>query len=222
MFFPANVKAAEIAASPEFGGVASVGLRYPQSLPAVERRADARAMQGFLDHLCHPTSILQRIAGPVERFSYEREGINGGLAVSMRFVSGAVGALHLAGGSSATAPLERLEIVGKGANVVVENGCRLTYYRPGRRGEGGYGRAGSFIGGDDGAPLHWEPEFSLGQLYNKGLFLLGYAPELLAFCEAALNNEPPEHAGLADALSITRLYEAFAASREGELVRLNN
>jgi hypothetical protein len=140
----------------------------------------------------------------------------------MRFVSGAVGALHLAGGSSATAPLERLEIVGKGANVVVENGCRLTYYRPGRRGEGGYGRAGSFIGGDEGAPLHWEPEFSLGQLYNKGLFLLGYAPELLAFCEAALNNEPPQHAGLADALSITQLYEAFAASREGELVRLNN
>lgn len=221
MFFPAVAKAAEIAASPEFGGVASVALRYPQSLPPVEKRADPRAMLGFLDHLCHPASILQRIAGPIERFTYEREPINGGLAVSLRFRSGAVGALHLAAGSSGTSPLERLEVVGRGANVVVENGCRLTYYRPGRRGEGGYGRAASFIGPDDAAPLHWEPEFSLGQLYNKGLFLLGYAPEILAFCDHALRGEKPPHAGLVDALAITELYEAFVSAREGEPYHLN-
>jgi predicted dehydrogenase len=222
MFFPAIQKAAEIAASPGFGGVASLALRYPQSLPPLEKRGDPRAMLGFLDHLCHPASILQRIAGPVERFSYERETINGGLVVSLRFRGGAVGALHLAAGSSGTAPLERLEVVGRGANVVVENGCRLTYYRPGRRGEGGYGRSTSFIGRDEEAPLHWEPEFSLGQLYNKGLFLLGYAPEVLAFCDHALRNEPPLHAGLGDALAITRLYEAFLTAGEGELTYLNN
>ena len=44
MFFPAVVKAAEIAAQPEFGGVASVALRYPQSLPPLEKRGEARAM----------------------------------------------------------------------------------------------------------------------------------------------------------------------------------
>src|SRR5437879_2489201 len=137
MFFPAVAKAAEIAARPEFGGVASVALRYPQSLPAAEKRGDARAMLGFLDHLCHPASILQRIAGPVERFTYERETINGGLVVSLRFRGGAIGAFHMAAGQSGTSPLERLEVVGKGANLVVENGSRLTYYRPGRRGEGG-------------------------------------------------------------------------------------
>jgi predicted dehydrogenase len=222
MFFPTVAKAAEIAARPEFGGIASVALRYPQSLPSVEKRGDARAMLGFLDHLCHPASILQRIAGPVERFSYEREPINGGLAVSLRFRSGSVGCLHLAAGSSGTSPLERLEVIGRGANVVVENGCRLTYYRPGRRGEGGYGRSASFIGPDDGAPLRWEPEFSLGQLYNKGLFLLGYAPEILAFCDYALRGEPPAHAGLTDALAITELYEAFVGAGEGEVVYLNN
>ena len=222
MFFPAVAKAAEIAERPEFGGVASVALRYPQSLPLLEKRSEPRAMLGFLDHLCHPGAILQRIAGPVQRFSYEREPINGGLAVSLRFESGAVGALHLAAGSSGTSPLERLEVVGRGANVVVENGCRLTYYRPGQRGEGGYGRSGSFIGPDEGAPLRWEPEFSLGQLYNKGLFLLGYAPEILAFCDCALRGEPPAHAGLADALAITRLYEAFVTAPEGEPVHLNN
>jgi predicted dehydrogenase len=222
MFFPGVAKAAEIAERPEFGGVASISLRYPQSLPLLEKRSEPRAMLGFLDHICHPGAILQRIAGPVQRFSYEREPINGGLAVSLRFESGAVGALHLAAGSSGTSPLERLEVVGRGANVVVENGCRLTYYRPGQRGEGGYGRSGSFIGPDEGAPLRWEPEFSLGQLYNKGLFLLGYAPEILAFCDYALRGEPPTHAGLTDALAITRLYEAFVTAPEGEPVHLNN
>ncbi len=222
MFFPAVARAAEIAAAPEFGGVAAVSVRYPQSLPPPERRADARAMLGFLDHLCHPASVLQRVAGPIQRFSFEREPINGGLGVSLRFTSGAVGVLHLAGGSSGTAPLERLEIVGRGANVIVENGCRLIHYRPGRRGEGGYGRSASFIGPDEGAPLLWEPEFSLGQLYNQGLFLLGYAPEILAFCDHALRDEPPAHAGLGDALAITRFYEAFVTAREGEVTHLNN
>jgi predicted dehydrogenase len=179
-------------------------------------------MLGFLDHLSHPASILQRLAGPVERFSCERETTNGGLAVSLRFRSGAVGALHLAAGIAGTSPLERLEVVGRGANLVVENGCRLTYYRPGRRGEGGYGHSASFIGPDEGAPLFWEPEFSLGQLYNKGLFLLGYAPEILAFCDHALRGEPPACAGLADALAITRFYEAFLTARDGEPVYLKD
>src|SRR5207237_2930376 len=80
MFFPAVAKAAEIAAQPEFGGVASIALRYPQSLPPVEKRGEPRAMLGFLDHLCHPASILQRIAGDVERFTHERQGAKGGLA----------------------------------------------------------------------------------------------------------------------------------------------
>src|SRR5207249_2873106 len=53
MFFPAVVKAAEIASRPEFGGIASVAVRYPQSLPPLEKRSDPRAMLGFLDHLCH-------------------------------------------------------------------------------------------------------------------------------------------------------------------------
>jgi hypothetical protein len=35
----------------------------------------------------------------------------------------------------------------------------------------------------------WEPEFSLGQLYNKGLFLLGYAPEVIDFTTRLLENQ---------------------------------
>jgi predicted dehydrogenase len=218
-FFPAVARAREITRSPEFGPISSIALRYPQSLPPEERRRDTKAMLGFLDHLCHPASALYSIAGPVATMFYQREPVNGAVAVNLRFRSGAVGLLHLCAGQAGTGPLERLEVVGRGSHVVVENGARLLHYRPGRRGEGGYGRSASFIGPDEGAPILWEPEFSLGQLYNSGLFLLGYAPEIIHFCESALAGTRPSQGGLDAALEVTKLYEAFREP-EGTLTAL--
>jgi predicted dehydrogenase len=218
-FFPANVRAREIAGTPEFGPVSSVALRYPQSLPPQEKRGDARAMLGFLDHLCHPASLLFSLMGPAESLFYQREPVNGAVAVNLRFRSGAVGLLHLCAGQSGTGPLERLEVIGRGSHLVVENGMRLWHYRRGSRGEGGYGRSASFLGPESQAPICWEPEFSLGQLYNSGLFLLGYAPEVLHFCESALAGQPPSQATLSAALEVTKLYEAFQQP-EGALIRL--
>jgi predicted dehydrogenase len=214
-FFPAIRKAKGISRSPEFGPVTSITARYPQSLPPQDRKSDPKAMLGFLDHLCHPASILHTLGGPFESLIYQRTRENGAVVALLRFVSGAVGSLHLAAGISGTSPLERVEVVGKGANVVVENGCRLTYFRRGQRGEGGYGHAESFIGPDDGAPIIWEPEFSLGQLYNQGLFLLGYAPEIRSFCECILEGKPVEEGGLDAAFQVTALYEAFLEPEGG-------
>lgn len=216
-FFPAVTRAREIIRSPEFGPISSIAVRYPQSLPPAERREDPKAMLGFLDHLSHPASLIHSLVGPAATLFYQREPVNGAVAVNLRFRSGAVGLLHLCAGQSGTGPLERLEVVGRGSHLVVENGCRLIHYRPGRRGDGGYGRAPSFIGPDDGAPVLWEPEFSLGQLYNSGLFLLGYAPEILHFCESALAGTAPVQGGLDAALEVTKLYEAFRAP-EGTVI----
>ena len=55
----------------------------------------------------------------------------------------------------------------------------------------------------------WEPEFSLGQLYNKGLFLLGYAPEVIHFTTRLLENQRPDRGTLEDALELLRIYEAY-------------
>ncbi len=217
VFFPAVRKAKAISRQEEFGPVTSISARYPQSLPAQERKGDARVMLGFLDHLCHPASVLHSVGGPITSLVYARCTHNGGATAILRFASGAVGQLHLAAGISGTSPLERLEVVGSGANVVVENGCRLTYYRPGSRSEDGYGRSASFIGPDDAAPIHWEPEFSLGQLYNSGLFLLGYAPEILEFCHAILEERDVEEAGLDAAFAVTALYEAFLQPEGAEI-----
>lgn len=220
MFFPAIEKLHAISRRESFGRLTSLSVRYPQSLPPMEKRHDNRAMLGFLDHICHPGSILHYLGGAVKTLFYERAP-NGAAVASICFVSGAVGSLHLAAGQSGTSPLERVEVVGEGENVVVENGVRLTWYRRGSRGAGGYGRSPRFIGDDESAPLFWEPEFSLGQLYNKGLFLIGYAPEIFYFVECVRENRPPEKANLADALEITKLYEAFRFHPPGTVISLN-
>lgn len=220
MFFPANVKAKEIISRPEFGPISAITARYPQSLPPASERHDDRKMQGFLDHMAHPYSLLRFLAGPVASLYVERSETTGGSVTAIRFASGAVGSLHLAGGSSGMSPLERTEIIGRGANVVVDNNLRVTYYRPGAP-EGGYGRAGNYYRlDDDAAPLVWEPEFSLGQLYNKGMFLLGYAPEIRYFCDCVLENRAPEYSGLVDALELLRIYEAYRQP-EGQRITIN-
>ena len=115
---------------------------------------------------------------------------------------------------------ERVEVIGNGANVIVDNGVKLTYYRPGGRGEGGYGQATNFMGGDETAPIFWEPEWSLGQLYNKQIFLLGYAFEVQEFVECVAQNRRPTRGNLESARELMKLYEAFLTP-PGEKILLN-
>lgn len=218
MFFPALVQVKEILARPEFGPISTITARYPQSLPPPADRADSRKMAGFLDHIVHPYSALLFLAGPVKSLFVQRCEATGGSITAIRFINGAVGSLHLSAGQSGMSPLERVEVVGTGANVVADNNLRVTYYRPGEP-EGGYGRAGSFFGAEESAPLFWEPEFSLGQLYNKGLFLLGYAPEILAFCACVQEGRPPQVGSLEDALEILKVYEAYRQP-DGQLISI--
>lgn len=219
MFFPAYEKVKEILASPAFGRPASVSMRYRLSLPAPERRDEHKAWSGFMD-ICHPASALYYLLGPAEELIYRRAPA-GDVAAILRFGQGAVGLLHLTGGQANTSPYERLEVVGQEANVLVDNCVRLTYYRKGgSRGSGGYGRATTFIGSDETAPIIWEPEFSLGQLYNKGLFMEGYVQQVEYFANCLLAGEPPTRGGLNDAWHLTRLFEAFRYGEEGTPIRL--
>ena len=210
MFFPVNVKAKAIVSRPDFGQVTSITARYPQSLPPVEDRGDAKKMAGFLDHIVHPHSVLRLLGGPIEWLFVNRNRTVGSTMVSIRFTSGAAGNLHLSTGQAPTSFLERLEVVGDGENLVVENNIRLIHYRRCKN-KIGYGRDGDYFGAltDDSAPLYWEPEFSLGQLYNKGLFLLGYAPEVIQFTTRLLDGKGPAYGTLDDALELLQIYEAY-------------
>jgi predicted dehydrogenase len=212
MFFPANVKAKEIISQSEFGRVTSITARYPQSLPPFAERHDSGKMTGFLDHMVHPHSVLRLLGGDIEWLFVNRNDINGAAVVSLRFKSGAVGTLHFSSGQGSASLLERTEVIGEGANVMVDNNLRVHYHRKatGRA----YGRESNYFGAAEGATLTWEPEFSLGQLYNKAIFLLGYAPEIIHFTTCLLENHGPEHGTLDDALEILRVYEAYQKADE--------
>jgi predicted dehydrogenase len=212
-FFPTIEKLKDLIGSPGFGRLTSINVRYPQSLPPPEERADLVRMQSFLDHIYHPGAILNFLGGPIERASYEWEAATGATVTNLRFRSGAIGTLHLTAGQSGGSPFERVEIIGEGANAIVENGTRLTVYR--KAALPSYGRAASFIQPDEDAALSYEPEHSLGQLYNNNLFYLGYVPEILHLTDAILAGGAISKGSLAIAQEIMKLFEFYRRSDAG-------
>ncbi len=211
MFFPANEKLKAITQSASFGRLHCVHVKYPQFVPDQAGMADLKGnarLRGFLDHLCHPASLLVYLAGPAESLLYQRSQ-QGAAAVLVRFGGGAIGSLLLSAGQPRTAPLERTEVIGEGESAVAENNVRVWHYRKGDNLQSGYGRTTDYFG-EVVEPVHyWEPEFSLGQLYNKGLFLLGYYGELAEFVRAVQERRRVCKGHLDDAVHITRWFEAM-------------
>ncbi len=214
MFFPANEKAKALMAHPDFGNPELVMLEYPQYVPTVAefqaylRDETRNAVVGFLDHLCHPASLLLYLLGMPETLSYQRSRRGAGIA-TFDYACGTVASLAFTYGAPNNRGMERTTIVGgTGHRIIVENNVRVYYDRMASL---GYGDAPDYYQGDpDATTSVWEPEFSLGQLYNKGLFLLGYYGEIDEFARSILEARAPRKAALADAVQVTRLFEAFA------------
>lgn len=212
-FFPAIEKLRDIIDGPSFGALTSISVRYPQNLPAPQDRGNLNKMRSFLDHIYHPGAILGFLAGEIERASYEWEPRTGSSITTFRFKSGAIGQMHLTAGQARGAPLERVEVVGEGSHAIVENGNRLIHYRPSKLPT--YGRSSSYILPEDTAPLLYEPEFSLGQLYNNNMFTLGYVPEVLHFCETVLADKSLTKGTLEAAHQIMKLFEFYRTTEQG-------
>ncbi|PSO44904.1 hypothetical protein BRC21_00725, partial [Candidatus Saccharibacteria bacterium SW_7_54_9] len=102
--------------------------------------------------------------------------------------------------------------------AVRSNGIELEYYRPYEKGP--YGRTTNFVDGEGEAPIQWKPDFSLGQLYNKNLFILGYQGEIMDFAESCLTGISPEKAGTDMAFELLELYEAVLQG-ENQKITLN-
>jgi predicted dehydrogenase len=223
MFAPANQKAKLLAAAGDFGEVSLMTLQYPQDVPPVEefRRYQAGEPRGpavgFLDHLCHPASLLVFLLGQPATLFYRRSRGGAGVA-TFDFASGAVASLALTRGAASNAGMERTMIVGTaGRHITVENNIRLSLHRSPAH---AYGKSPDYFTGEPGdVSAVWEPEFSLGQLYNKGLFLLGYYGEIHEFCRAVLERRAPAKGTLRDAWQVTRIFEAFAEG-EGKTIPL--
>ena len=221
MFFPANEKAKELMEQNDFGGTSQLLLQYPQYVPTIEefqsyqQKGEPLTVVSFLDHLCHPISLMVYLLGMPETVYYERSDAGSGSAV-FHFPSGAIASLALTFGASRNGAMERTTIISDtGRHITVENNTKVTYHQippiP-------YGRSASFfLGSTDQANAVWEPEFSLGQLYNKGLFLLGYYNEVNEFARSILENRRPAKGTLKQARQVTRIFEAFTEG-PGKLV----
>jgi len=225
MFFPANEKARELMETEGFGPTQLVNLQYPQGIPLLEEferywrhKEPVEEVISFLDHLCHPAALMIFLLGMPETLYYERSSGGAGQAI-FTFAEGAVASLALTKGACGNGGMERTMIVsGNGQHISVENNRRVTLHRMATV---GYGHSPSFyIGSPEEASAVWDPEFSLGQLYNKGLFLLGYFSEINEFVCGILEGRGPAKGTLDDALKVTRIFEAFAEG-PGKRIDLN-
>jgi predicted dehydrogenase len=200
MYFPTTVKAREIMGSPSFGTPTMLQFTYRDKLGGLADPVHT--------DLSHPLGLVYGLMGPADEIHVERHDETAGALITFRFRSGALGSLFLMGAPSPTGPGEHAVVVGEGEHIVIDNVIRLAYYRRplvDRR----YGRDATFMHEADDAPILWEPEFSLGQLYNKNIFLLGYVGLVGDFAAAVLDGRPPDRAGADDMVEILRWTEAI-------------
>jgi len=210
MFASGNRRLKHIISQPEFGKVQTISLQYPQYIPKPADMEFPKRVRGFLDHLCHPVSLLQSLGGRVHSLHYTRSE-NGSGFVLFTMKSGVEAVLNLSANSGMGSPLERTLVTGTNSSVEVRNNTHVTWYRPEVVNENRiYGREEDFTFSEKNAPIVWESEFSLGNLYNKNIFLLGYYAELKYFCDCILEGKTIETGGIDDAEEGIRIFNAFS------------
>jgi len=227
MYAPANEKAFALSRLADFGNIALLSAQYPTGVPSVDefvRYGNGEAVNrvvGFLDHLCHPMSVIFLLLGVPRTLMYQRTDGGSGAAI-FTFDNGAVASLLLPEWQIRTGGMEHLQIVSDhGRRIVVENNTRVSYWRDSAAPLGtGYGAQPDFYN----APLEtasnvWEPEFSLGQLYNKGLFIHGYYNEITAFARAIMDNQPITKGTVAHAKATAHVFQAFAGG-PGKMIQI--
>ena len=223
MFFQMTTKAKKLIDAPEFGEPMVAMLQREEAIPTVEEfeqfwsGTPNRPVGAFLDHFCHPASMLLYFFGMPQRMIYHRAKAGSGI-VTFEYDDGKVASMFFTkGGSGVAGGVERHTIVGTGLQTVVIENCRVYCFQgpapddPNRR--EGYGEKPSFFTGPIGTTTAlWEPEFQLGQLYSKGVFLLGYYDEMLEFARCILDKRQPRRGTLLQCWQMTLMFEKF---REG-------
>ena len=131
MFFPANEKAKELMD----GDIQMALLQYPQYIPTKEEFDEYMQFKpnwpvtGFLDHICHPVSLMVFLLGAPQTLYYTRNTSGGGNA-NFTFANGAIASIALTHGSANNGGMERTMLIGSsGRHVVVDNNIKLSMHR---------------------------------------------------------------------------------------------
>ncbi len=220
MFFQMTTKAKQLIDGPDFGEPMLTMLQREEFIPTMEEFGaywggePVRPAVAFLDHFCHPASRMLYLAGMPQRMIYHRAASGAGV-VTYEYDNGRVASMSFTkGGSGVAGGVERVTIVGtKQRTVVIEN-CRVYWFQGPASDPGvkeGYGDKTSYFTGPVGSTTAlWEPEFQLGRLCGKGLFLLGYYDEVLEFARSVLEKRQPTRGTLLDCWRIAHMFEKFA------------
>ena len=233
MFVQANRKAKELAYSEDFGGISMVTMQNPEVIPSEEELRDfiineknIHIVAAFMEHLCHPVSQMVSLLGAPKSMMYDRNSLGAGVII-FQFPSDVIATLHMSCGMAMNGGVERTVIVSRqgvestgrigGRHIIVENNLTLTYHR---NPDFGYGDETSFYKGEPNEnTAMWLPEFSRGQMFNKGLFLLGYFDELDEFAKAILDGTPLVDGTLGQAWVATQIFEKFTEG-QGKVIPL--
>ncbi len=218
-FAPGYRKAAELIEAGTLGRVTSYTMRIPLRLPGPPERRTDKGMAPFLP-FTSIIALLLNLFGEVEGLSMLRHETAGAGMIQFCHKQGAVGNVHLAAGQAAASPVERLEVVGIGANLVVESGVRVECYRR----DGGVNR--EMAGRQEGyaaedvahAPLFWEPRLEALEPATHHIALSGYLGSVRAFAEPLLANEPPQAGTLVEALHVMTVFDRIHQGKEREWI----
>ena len=216
-FMPATQKIIEIFNTEEFGPLRTLLGVYPMTIPSDgERILREREHTNWLQNGVHPLSLLLAVGGKIAGVTVHRSKLGGGICV-LEFVSGVVGNFHLADGARHGQPSELYQFFGNGCHAEIRNGTQVLLQR-GMKFD--YKGSTSFVAeGFDSGAIVWEPQYSLGTLENKGLFIQGFYQEMRYFCDCILEGKPAEKGSLEFALEIMKVYEAGLRS-EGDAITI--
>ncbi|NLF40593.1 Gfo/Idh/MocA family oxidoreductase [bacterium] len=219
MFFQMTTKARSLISDPAFGDPMTLLLQREERIPTMDELRVfwngefCRPATAFLDHFCHPASMMLYLAGMPQRMIYHRAAHGSGV-VTFEYDDGKVASMAFThGGSGVAGGVERLYVVGTQCQTVVIENCRVYCFQgpaPDGPREPYGAKPNYFTGGIGTTTALWEPEFQLGQLYSKGLFLLGYYDEILEFASAILEKRQPTRGTLLQCWQITHMFEKFA------------
>lgn len=198
---PAYRKAREIVASRSFGSLAMIDARFcVGAFPGDEE---------FVREVgIHHLDLIRYFAGEVATLQAERHQTTAGaltLAVLLRFASGAVGTMRLSSGQSWRARNERVELLGRGQSLVIENMISLRHYRTVDAPAPG----GPFAGPGES---FWEPNFTVPTVPNQTTYLNGFGFEIEHFVQSLLAGKKPQPA-LGDFIQDLRLARALSTGQ---------
>ncbi len=114
-----------ISALPEFGGIRMFQSQFHAN------RYDERAF--VVNHVIHHLDLARFLLGEIEIADVQRIRVSEGIVgytISFVAESGAIGTIQSGSMLDASFPVERLEVLGVGGNIVVDNLAPAIYHQP--------------------------------------------------------------------------------------------